>query len=98
MGRTPKDEATDVMNMLLPFAEQMLREHGESCPYGGVMLANGSLAQFGAHDGNEHPKSKDLTSCSPSSAKARAGGSTRPPASCTTCSRSRRALQRRPMQ
>jgi hypothetical protein len=35
MGRTPKDEATDLMNMLLPFAEKMLRGHGEFYPYGG---------------------------------------------------------------
>jgi hypothetical protein len=48
------------MNMLLPFAEQMLREHGEFYPYGGVMLPDGSMAQFGVHDGNERPRSKDL--------------------------------------
>jgi hypothetical protein len=60
MGRTPNDEATDVMNMLVPFAEKMLREYGEFYPFGGVMLADGSMAQFGADDGNERPKSKDL--------------------------------------
>jgi hypothetical protein len=60
MGRTPKDEATDLMNMLLPFAEQMLREHGEFYPYGGVMMPDGSMQHFGATDGTEHPKSSDL--------------------------------------
>jgi hypothetical protein len=60
MGRTPKDEATDLMNMLVPFAEQMVREHGEFYPYGGVMMPDGSMQHFGATDGTEHPKSSDL--------------------------------------
>lgn len=60
MSRTPKDDATDLMNMLVPFAEKMLREHGEFYPFGGVMLADGSMQHFGASDGTEHPKSKDL--------------------------------------
>jgi hypothetical protein len=60
MGRTPKDEATGVMNMLVPFAEKMLRDHGGFYPYGGVMTPDGSMQQFGADDGNEHPTTKDL--------------------------------------
>jgi hypothetical protein len=59
-NRPPKDEATDLLNMLLPFAEKMLREHGEFYPYGGAMLPDGSMTMLGATDGNEHPKSKDL--------------------------------------
>jgi hypothetical protein len=58
--RLPTDDATDLMNMLLPFAEKMLREHGEFYPYGGAMLPDGSMTMLGATDGNEHPKSKDL--------------------------------------
>jgi hypothetical protein len=60
MGRTPKDEATDLMNMLVPFAEKMLREHGEFYLYGGVMMPDGSMQHFAASDGTEHPKSSDL--------------------------------------
>jgi hypothetical protein len=60
ISRTPKDEATDLMNMLLPFAEKMLREHGEFYPYGGAMLPDGSMKMLGATDGNEHPNSKDI--------------------------------------
>ena len=48
MGRSPKDEATDLMNMMLPFAEKMLREHGEFYPYGGVMMPDGSMQHFAA--------------------------------------------------
>jgi hypothetical protein len=60
MGRTPKDEATDLMRMLVPFAEKMLREHGEFYPYGGVMMPDGSMQHFAASDGTEQPKSSDL--------------------------------------
>jgi hypothetical protein len=60
MGRPPKDEATDLMNMLVPFAEKMLREHGEFYPYGGTMMSDGSMTMTGAYNGNEHPNSKDV--------------------------------------
>ncbi len=46
--------------MLVPFAEKMLREHGEFYPYGGVMMPDGSLQCIAASDGAERPKSKDL--------------------------------------
>jgi hypothetical protein len=57
---TPKEDATQLMNMMLPLAEQMLREYGEFYPYGGVMLADGSMQSFAAADGNEYPRSTDL--------------------------------------
>jgi hypothetical protein len=60
MFRTPKDDATELLNMLLPFAEQMLRDHGEFFPYGGAMLPDGSMTMIGASDGTEQPKSKTL--------------------------------------
>ena len=50
MTRTPKEEATDLLNMLLPLAEQMLREHGEFYPYGGAMRPDGVMEMFGASD------------------------------------------------
>lgn len=60
MTRTSKDDATDLMNMLLPFAEKMLKEHGEFYPYGGAMLPDGTMTMLGASDGAEHPPSKNL--------------------------------------
>jgi hypothetical protein len=60
MRPAPKDEATNLMNMLLPFAERMLKEHGEFYPYGGAMLPDGSMTMIGADDGNQHPKSQPL--------------------------------------
>ncbi len=35
MGHTPKEDAETLMNMLVPFAEKMLREHGEFYPTAG---------------------------------------------------------------
>jgi hypothetical protein len=40
---TPKDDVEKLMNALLPFAEKMLREHGEFYPYGGAMSADGKI-------------------------------------------------------
>lgn len=50
MARTPKEEATDLLNMLLPLAEQMLRRYGEFYPYGGAMRPDGGMEMFGASD------------------------------------------------
>jgi len=36
------------MNAVRPFAEQMLRRHGQFYPYGGVMRTDGSIAHVGA--------------------------------------------------
>jgi hypothetical protein len=60
MPRTPKDDANELLNSALPFAFQMLREHGEFYPYGRVMRPDGSIEMFGADDGVEHPSSKKL--------------------------------------
>jgi hypothetical protein len=60
------------MNMLLPFAEKMLREHGEFSPYGGAMLADGSLTMLAASDGREYPASRDLIALMESDFRAHA--------------------------
>jgi hypothetical protein len=60
MTRTPKEEATDLMNMLVPFAEKMLREEGGFYPYGGAMLPDGTMTMIAAYNGTEHPPSKTL--------------------------------------
>ena len=57
----PKDESQLLLNEVLPFAEQMLREHGEFYPYGGFMKLDGSIAHVGASDlDTDRPKSQDL--------------------------------------
>ena len=57
----PKQEAELLMNDLLPRARQMLRQHGEFSPYGGLLRADGSIVHVGAADSaREHPRSADL--------------------------------------
>ncbi|HEX5066204.1 MAG TPA: hypothetical protein VFY49_08830 [Myxococcota bacterium] len=57
---TPKQQLELLMNEGIPFAEKMLREHGEFFPFGIVQKADGSVQQIGASDGREHPPSKDV--------------------------------------
>jgi hypothetical protein len=57
---TPKEQLEVLMNEGIPFAEKMLREHGEFFPFGLVQKADGSVQQIDASDGREHPPSKDV--------------------------------------
>lgn len=56
----PKDELNSLMNAVLPFARQMLAEHGEFLPYGGVITTQGEIVSIGASDGVEHSTSQKL--------------------------------------
>jgi hypothetical protein len=58
--KTPKEEAEDLMNSALPFAERMLAEHGEFLPYGEAMDRTGKFIAISASDGRAFPPSKDL--------------------------------------
>ena len=60
MVRSPKDDATELLNALLPLAEKLLKEHGEFFPYGGAMLPDGSITMVAASEGMEHPPSQKL--------------------------------------
>jgi hypothetical protein len=56
-----KQDAEELMGVLMPFAEKMLREYGEFYPFGGYMKPDGSIVQVGAADPDtDQPKSKDL--------------------------------------
>ena len=55
-----KDEAQQLMDNVLPFAEQMLNEHGEFIPYGGAMTSSGEIVSVAGTDGEEQPKSTDI--------------------------------------
>ena len=57
---TPKAECEQLLDALLPFAEKMLREHGEFYPYGGTMDPSGNINHSAAHDGTSHPQSAAL--------------------------------------
>jgi hypothetical protein len=58
--KTPKDECEELMNSVVPFAEQMLSQHREFYPFGGAMDSDGALVAVGGYTGNEHPPSADV--------------------------------------
>ena len=49
-----------LMNELVPFAERMLREHGEFHPFGGKIIGDGRIVHIGADDGEDLPAGQDL--------------------------------------
>ncbi|HSI12114.1 MAG TPA: hypothetical protein VK961_08725 [Chthoniobacter sp.] len=55
-----KSDAQDLLDILLPFAKQMLQQHQEFFPFGGRMVPDGTIAYVGATDGTEHPSSQPL--------------------------------------
>ena len=55
-----KAESNRLLNAALPFAEQMLAEHGEFFPYAQAMDESGKFVAVGASDGRDRPPSKDL--------------------------------------
>jgi hypothetical protein len=57
---SPKEDCEKLMDSVLPFAEKMLREHGEFHPYGGAMKPSGEIVAVGGDTGEELPKSTDL--------------------------------------
>ena len=49
-----------LLNALLPFAQQMLAKHGEFYPFGSSMTTDGKIVAHGAYEGNENPPSQQL--------------------------------------
>jgi len=56
----PKSECEDLMNSVLPFAEEMLTKHREFFPFGGTMSADGEISHTGGWTGDEHPASTEV--------------------------------------
>ncbi|MGB8252241.1 MAG: hypothetical protein WCF08_03435 [Anaerolineaceae bacterium] len=57
MAHTDLDE---LLNTLLPFAQQMLEKNGEFFPFGADMKPAGEIEMIGAYEGHEHPPSQTL--------------------------------------
>ena len=56
----PKTECEELMNAVLPFAEEMLTKYREFFPFGGTMSADGGIAHTGGWAGDEHPASTEV--------------------------------------
>jgi hypothetical protein len=55
----PREEIEQLLNYLLPFAEQMLSQHGEFYPYAATMDAGGEVQAVSAA-GDERPDDGEL--------------------------------------
>jgi len=55
-----KSECEVLLNEAMPFAERMLREHGEFYPYGYEMMAAGEIKQVAGYTCTDHPKSQTI--------------------------------------
>jgi hypothetical protein len=56
----PKADSESLLNAALPFAQKMLREHGEFYPYAVTLRADGTTAMVAGYDGREKPPSLDI--------------------------------------
>jgi hypothetical protein len=76
-----KEEATTLMNAAVPFAEKMLKEHGEFFPYASAIASDGAITMVAAKLDTEQPAAavvvKKLEEALRTGAMARSGG--RPP-------------------
>lgn len=57
-----KEESQQLLDAVLPLAEQLLTEHGEFFPYGGALTQEGKIVSVAAYDGDEHPPSSEVIS------------------------------------
>src|SRR6266540_178583 len=49
-----------LLNVALPFAQEMLTKCGEFYPFGATMKSDGKIDQTAAYNGEEHPESQEL--------------------------------------
>jgi hypothetical protein len=54
-----KHDLEQLLSAAVPFAEQMLMNHGEFFPYGSSMNGDGKISAVGGYTGGEHPKSTE---------------------------------------
>src|SRR5262245_16023188 len=50
----------DLLNALIPFAQDMLKKHGEFFPFGAAVNSEGEIELAQADDGTEQPESTEL--------------------------------------
>jgi len=49
-----------MLSAVVPFAEQMLKKHGEFYPYGATMNGEGKISSVAGYTGSEHPQSTEV--------------------------------------
>jgi hypothetical protein len=57
---SPRDDMDEVLNSLMPFAQQMLDQSGEFFPFAASMTANGDVAAVGADVGGGRPNPREV--------------------------------------
>lgn len=55
-----KADCQALLNSVLPFAKQMLSQHGAFYPYGGAMRPDGQVIAVGGYNGVEHPAPSEI--------------------------------------
>src|SRR4030095_8374258 len=55
-----KADAEALLEVVMPFAEKMLLEHGEFYPFAAAMRSTGEIVSIAAYDGRERPPSDAL--------------------------------------
>jgi hypothetical protein len=62
VAQAPRDELDALLNAVLPFAEQMLRQHGDFYPFGATIERDGKISLIQADLGEEEdiPDSPEL--------------------------------------
>ena len=64
MPQQPTPEAKEDFNALLealiPFAEEMLKKHGEFFPFGAAVSAAGEVSAHATYEGSENPASEEV--------------------------------------
>ena len=57
-----RQEYDKLMNVILPFAQKMLKKHGAFYPFGAAMRDDGSIELNAGYDGTEHPHTDEILS------------------------------------
>lgn len=57
---TPKEECEQLLDAMLPFAEEQLSKFGGFYPFGAVLLTDGSIEHTAYSGGGEHPEATEV--------------------------------------
>jgi hypothetical protein len=58
--QSAKSESEELLNAVLPFAEELLAKHGEFFPFGAAMNHLGGISHIAGYTGSEQPPSSDV--------------------------------------